>query len=79
VRGDVRDGIVSRRAATDIFGVVLVGDDDPQIDEPATAALRGHLAKEVRPLVTPDRPGAATWVTDAMRPGDVYLINPSRT
>ncbi len=47
---DVRNEYVSRQAARDVYGVVVVGGDpdtDPEamkVDEPATAELRGELA-----------------------------------
>ncbi|MBW3658012.1 MAG: hydantoinase B/oxoprolinase family protein [Actinobacteria bacterium] len=40
---DVRWGKVSVAAARDDYGVVLAGDDDPQVDGPATEALRAEL------------------------------------
>jgi N-methylhydantoinase B len=76
VRRDARDGLISRSTARDVFGVVLSDDADPVVDETATLALRGELAAVARPIVSPDRPDAATWVQDNMRPGDEYLINP---
>jgi len=40
VRNDVRDGLVSLRAAADEYGVKLAGPPDFVVDEQATAALR---------------------------------------
>ncbi|MGE0068355.1 MAG: hydantoinase B/oxoprolinase family protein [Solirubrobacterales bacterium] len=76
VRRDVRDGIVSRAAAEQIFGVVLGEGDDPQVDAEATAARRAELAAVERPLLDPTVPNAATWLKDNMRDGDVYLLDP---
>lgn len=77
VRRDVRDGVTSRRAAEEVFGVVLVGDEDPAIDVTATARCRRDLAGRELALIVPQQPGAATWVTDTMQEGDVYLVNPA--
>lgn len=77
VRRDVRDGLISRPVARDVFGVVVGDDDDPVIDQAATAQRRRELAARRRPLVVPSAPGAATWVQDNMRDGDVYLVNPA--
>jgi N-methylhydantoinase B len=77
VRRDARDGLISRRVAQDVFGVVLSDDDDPVVDEPATAARREQLRAIERPLVEPTVPDASSWVQDNMRSGDVYLISPS--
>ncbi|NLT05579.1 MAG: hydantoinase B/oxoprolinase family protein [Solirubrobacterales bacterium] len=76
VRRDVRDGIVSRRTAHDLHGVVLSDDWDPVVDEQATAARRAELAAAGRPLVEPSAPRAATWLAETMRDGDAYLLNP---
>jgi len=76
VRCDVRDGIVSRAAAREWFGVVLDDQDDPAVAEAATARLRGELAANQRPLIDPEQPGASRWLEGAMREGDVYLLNP---
>ncbi|HTT94478.1 MAG TPA: hydantoinase B/oxoprolinase family protein [Solirubrobacterales bacterium] len=77
VRQEVRDGIVSRTAATEIFGVVIGPGDDPELDDEATRARRAELARRERPLVEPTEPEAATWVEENLRPGDVYLENPT--
>ena len=77
VRRDVRDGLIGRQRARDVFGVVL-GDDsgDPRLDLEATEALRRDLLARARPLVDPQAPGAATWLDEQMRPEDEYLLNP---
>ena len=77
VRQEVRDGVISRRAAFEHFGVVLGEGADPPLDEAATAARRAELAAREEPLVTPTVPDAATWVADNLREGDVYLENPT--
>jgi N-methylhydantoinase B len=43
---DVLWGKVSRDGAATDYGVVVVGDDDPQVDLPATEQLRAHLRAE---------------------------------
>ena len=63
--------------ADEVFGVVLSGDEDPVIDTAATATRRAARAGRPLALVSPTEPGAATWVRDTMREGDVYLINPA--
>jgi N-methylhydantoinase B len=77
VRCDVRDGIVSRGVAEEIFGVVVFGEEDPVIDIEATARRRAQLSGRPRGLVSPTGPGAATWLQETMREGDVYLVNPA--
>jgi len=76
VRIDARDGIVSRAAAAEVFGVVLSDDDDPRVDEVATAAKRRELAAVERPQLDPTEPNASTWLKRNMREGDVYLLDP---
>jgi N-methylhydantoinase B len=76
VRQDVRDGLISRQAAVDVFGVVLSDGADPRVDEAATAARREQLRGQDRPAVTPTEPNASRWLQDNMREGDVYLRNP---
>ncbi|MFN8215947.1 MAG: hydantoinase B/oxoprolinase family protein [Solirubrobacterales bacterium] len=77
VREEARDGVISREAAFEVFGVVLGEGEDPPLDAAATAARRAELAARERPLVTPTVADAATWVTENLRPGDVYLENPT--
>lgn len=76
VRIDVRDGIVSRAAAAEVFGVVLSADADPAIDADATAARRAELARAERPVVSPTEPNASPWLQDQMRDGDTYELDP---
>ncbi len=76
VRLDVRDGIVSRAAAAEVFGVVLSDAADPVIDEEATAARRAELALAESPVVTPTEPNASPWLKDQMRAGDTYELDP---
>ena len=76
VRIDVRDGIVSHAAAREIFGVALSEDADPVIDEAETERLRETLRVQDRPIVTPTTPNASTWLTERLRDGDEYLLNP---
>jgi len=77
VRRDVRDGIVSRQAAREVFGVILSDDDEePEVQEEATRQAREALRGSPRPPVEPTTPSASTWVDRNMRDGDVYLLNP---
>ncbi len=77
VREEVRDLVISREAAFEVFGVVVGEGDDPELDEAATAARRGELGERELPLVTPTVADAATWFRDDSRDGDVYLENPT--
>jgi N-methylhydantoinase B len=77
VRAEVRDRVISREAAQEIFGVVVGDGEDPALDEAATAARRAELVSRELPLVTPTVPDAATWFADDSRDGDVYLENPT--
>jgi N-methylhydantoinase B len=76
VRRDVRDGLISRTRAREVFGVAVSDDYDPALDEAETERLRAELRKIERPLVEPTVPSAATWRSENMRPGDEYLLNP---
>jgi N-methylhydantoinase B len=76
VRRDARDGIISRTAARDVFGVVLSDDEDPVIDAAGTEELRRALRAIDRPLIDPEAPSASRWLEREMREGDVYLLNP---
>jgi N-methylhydantoinase B len=77
VRLDVRDGVVARQAAREVFGVAVTESTDPTIDEDETEALRRDLGSQSRPLIDPTEPAAARWVEQNMREGDVYLLNPT--
>ncbi|MGE0067950.1 MAG: hydantoinase B/oxoprolinase family protein, partial [Solirubrobacterales bacterium] len=77
VRQEVRDRVISREAAYEVFGVVLGEGEDPALEEAATAERRAELGKRELPLVTPTVPDAATWFSDDSREGDVYLENPT--
>lgn len=76
VRLDVRDGIVSRRAAFEVFGVALSEGADPKIDAKVTATKRAELAAVERPVVEPTVPNASPWLADNMRKGDTYELDP---
>ncbi|MFN8215948.1 MAG: hydantoinase B/oxoprolinase family protein [Solirubrobacterales bacterium] len=76
VRLDVRDGIVSREAAAEVFGVVVSADHDPVLDAEATAARRAELAAVERPVVEPTKPNASPWLARNMRDGDTYDLDP---
>ena len=75
VRRDVINGLIRTDTAYSEFGVVLSGPSH-DLDEQATAKRRATLVDKVRPLALPQTPSASTWVTDSMREGDVYLLNP---
>jgi N-methylhydantoinase B len=76
VRRDVRDGVISRAATAEVFGVILDTSLDPVIDRAATEARRAALSDVERPTIDPTRPGAATWLQENLREGDEYLLNP---
>ncbi len=76
VRIDVRDGIVSRQAALETFGVVLSDEADPILDVGASEVLRARLAEVQRPTIEPTRPGASPWLSRHMREGDIYSLDP---
>ncbi len=76
VRLDVRDGIVSRAAAAEVFGVVLSEAADPVIDAAATEARRTVLAGTPSKVVTPTEPNASPWLKNQMRDGDTYELDP---
>jgi N-methylhydantoinase B len=73
---DVRDGLISRDYAREIFGVAVSDGFDPTIDEEETKRLQAALSQENRPLVDPASPAASTWLEENMREGDTYLLNP---
>lgn len=75
VRRDVRDGLISAATARESFGVIV--DDNLRADRAATAALRSRMRAVLRPLLTPDRPAAATWRSEQMDEADIYLLNPT--
>lgn len=78
VRADVRDGIISRAAAHDVFGVVLGPEVDPRLDAIGTEWLRvQRRADGPPPPLDPTGPAAATWIADHMRPEDVLLVDPT--
>lgn len=77
VKDDVAAGIISCRAARDVFGVALTEDDGlTLLDSDATELLRTELRLADRPLIDPMTPAASTWITDNMQEGDTYHLNP---
>ncbi len=76
VRRDVRDGLIGREAALEVFGVVISAGVDPALDAEATAARRAELAAVERPTVSPTVPGASTWLERHRRDGDEFLLDP---
>lgn len=77
VRLEVRDDVISRKSAYEVFGVVLSDDEDPALDVAATRARREELSGRELALVTPTGPEASTWVQEHLREGDVYVENPT--
>jgi N-methylhydantoinase B len=76
VRCDVRDGFVTADTARKVFGVVLRGSD-LAVDTGESERLRAELRrKRELPLVTPNTPGASTWLKETMREADEYFLNP---
>ncbi|UGS35628.1 hydantoinase B/oxoprolinase family protein [Capillimicrobium parvum] len=77
VRADVRDGVVSRERAREVYGLMVDEALDPQIDEQATAAARTEIraarSGEPLPTVTPTHPSASTWQRDEIRPQDTVI------
>jgi N-methylhydantoinase B len=76
VRRDVRDGFISAETAREVFGVALSQDADPVLDEAETERLRAPLRQQSSPPVTPTVPDASTWLSEHMREGDEYFLNP---
>ncbi len=79
VRRDVRDELISRETAKDIFGVVVTTDFNPKLDVAATSEQRSKLAQCKVNLVHPTAPAAdaeGEWVRAQLREGDVFLNNP---
>jgi N-methylhydantoinase B len=72
VAEDVRDELVSREFAIDVYGVVL--RDDGTVDEGATERTRAELAASRTYEVTkPSSPRHATWLEREMRPGERFI------
>jgi N-methylhydantoinase B len=77
VLADVRTGFVSRDAARDVFGTVIVEKDgELGVDEEQTVALRTELGAVERPMVEPTGPSSSEWLNERMRPEDQFLVNP---
>lgn len=77
VRSNLRDGIISERAAREVFGVVVANDLDRTLDVAATEALRASTRAAAAAMIDPATPGASTWIAEHMRPGDRYLEAPT--
>jgi len=77
VRDDVHGGVIDLKTASEVYGVIL-DPDTFAIDEAATARARSEIAahRGPLPLVTPNRPSAATWLEHHKRPEDLYLLDP---
>ena len=79
VRRDVRDQIISRGVANDIFGVIVSADFNPTLDTDATHKRRAELASREVALVDPAEPSRdaeGEWTRMQMREGDTFLTNP---
>ena len=48
------------------------------LDEAATAEVRreSRARRGPLPLITPDKPSAATWLKEHMRPEDTFVLDP---
>lgn len=72
VAEDVRDELVDRTFAAEIYGVVL--DDDGSPDVAATTAARAELAATNTYSVTkPNSPRHSTWLQREMREGERFI------
>jgi len=79
VRRDVRDEIISRKVALDLFGVVVSDDFNPKLDVEMTQKRRQELTSREVALVEPSKPSfdaKGKWTRERMRKGDEFLINP---
>lgn len=76
VRRDIRDGLISRATAENVFGVIVSGDIDPVVDDEATAQKRREIPARPATLVEPLQPNASRWLDENMGPNDTYLLNP---
>ena len=76
VRRNIRDGLISRKKAAEVFGVIVDNARDPKVLAAETAKRRAQLAGVSRPSVDPTGPAAGHWAEDQMRDGDVFLLNP---
>jgi N-methylhydantoinase B len=76
VRTDVRNGILTRGSAQQVFGVVLSDDADLEVDHDSTNALRARLSAQKLAHISPNVPNANQWIRTMMRDGDEYILNP---
>lgn len=74
VAADVRDGVVSREAALELYGVVLL-DGTHELDDAATRERRSAMLRTRGDLelVSPTTPGTSTLRQRLMREGDEYI------
>jgi len=77
VREDVRGGFISLRTAAEVYGVAL-NPKTLALDEVGTDRARRELSarRGPLPLVTPDKPSAATWLKEHMLPDDTFVLDP---
>jgi N-methylhydantoinase B len=75
VRRDVRDGVMSRETAEEIFGVIVSEGTDPVVDVKASERIR-RKARPPSEEIDPPTANAARWVERLLRPRDSYELNP---
>jgi N-methylhydantoinase B len=80
VERDVRDGLISRGRAAEVYGVIVSDDAARTLDENATAKARAEISARPRPIAhtMPDYPGAANLAEELRQPGDVIVASPAR-
>jgi len=73
----VRGGFISMRTAAEVYGVAL-NPKTLALDEVGTDRSRRELSSRrgPLPLVTPDKPSAATWLKEHMLPDDTFVLDP---
>jgi len=74
---DVSNGIIRLDTARQVYGVVI-DQARMAVDDGATELVRAQIraSRGTLPLVNPQRPGAAVWLDNQMRPGDQFLLDP---
>lgn len=73
---DVRDGLVSAATAAEVFGVVVRGQYNDELDEAATAERRAQLMDTPLSMMMPDFPSAGRWLAATRRAGDAWIDTP---
>ena len=77
MRKNVRDGIISKKKAEELFGVILSDDFDPVVDMEGTKLLREKLKAQKYIVVQPVQPASGTWRQETMTEDDEYVLNPT--